>query len=233
MSTNHKQVATIISNSFSIKKKLNIIDYGCGSGELLNHISRNKIKSYIGYEINKNSIKMAEKMFEKYTFKKISKQKLPSLGEKNSIDVLVLVGVLQYMKSSEIKYLFKEARRVLNKSGILVISCSTDHGLYKFCNIYQFFLPNHFINRRTILEEIEKAQLKTIHQQERGILIAPLFSNIISFFFDAGDKVLFRTKGTLGPIGSFARKIVNPLIALEYLVPIDYGYTLYLKIQKR
>ena len=83
-----------------------------------------------------------------------------------------------------------------------------------------------------ILTEIEKAKLRTIYQQERGFLIAPLFSNIISFFFDAADKVLFRTKGTLGPIGTFARKIINPLITLEYLLQIDYGYTLYLKIKK-
>ncbi len=228
MSITHSYIRNLLISRFH-NKKISIVDYGCGNGDLLNFIDKN-IKKYVGYEISDDCLKVAQNKFKhkKYSFNKIHSKKVPKLGAKNSVDLVILIGVIQYMTGSEISQLLKEAKKVLKKNGILIITCAVDHKFYKIFNIYQLFLPNNYINRKSIIAKIEKNNFTVEYSLEKGVLIAPFFSNIISFFFDAIDRVVLNNRGKIGPVGSIARKIFYPFIKLEYKIPIDYGYTLYI-----
>ena len=234
MSATHNYIKKIITDNFG-SKKINIVDYGCGSGELLNHLEKKSIKNYCGFEVGDDCLDKAQASFQskKIDFKKINKKKLPRLGYKKSVDLIVSVGVLQYMSDKEINYLLKEAKRVLTKNGIIVLSCAVDHRIYKAFNLYQFLIPNHYINRKKILNKIKNAGFSIDLEVEKGLLIAPLFSNIFSLFFDGLDRVIFKTKGTIGPIGIIARKVIKPFIMLEYKLPIDFGYTFYIGVKQK
>lgn len=229
MSVTHTFIASILRKEFQ-NRKINIIDYGCGNGDLINYIGAQHISQYVGYEISDECLRVAKKNFTNHTFsfKKIYQNKLPKLGKAKSADLVILIGVIQYMKNTEIDLILKEVQRVLKKNGILLISCAVDHKIYTIANIYQLFLPNMYINRKSILKKIKQNKFTIELQLEKGLFIAPLFSNIISFFFDAADRILFHTKGKIGFFGSLARKLFHPLIQLEHLIPIDYGHTLFI-----
>jgi len=214
------------------KKSLRIVDFGCGDGRLLEYLPRG-LDSYVGYDINASSIELARK---KYTKRKsvsfrLGKKGHVNLGKDNSTDVVAAIGVLQYLSSRERKKFISQTQKVLTPGGVLLISCAVDHTIYKIFNIYRLFLPNKFINRSNLIKLIEKHDMKVIFQREKGLILNPLFSNVFIFFFDAIDKLFFRVSGAIGPIGKVVRAIASPLLDLEYLLPVDYGHTLFIKAE--
>lgn len=230
MSATHFFIKNIIENHFGLQK-ISVIDYGCGSGELLNYLEKRKIEKYCGFDVGGDCLRVAKEVFlnKKYLFKRINKRRPPWLGKNNSIDLIVLIGVLQYMTSEEVDHLLKESKRVLTKNGIIIISCAIDHYLYKIFNLYRFFIPNHYIDRKKLISKLKEFDFIIDIEKEKGLIVAPLFSNIFSLFFDAFDRVIFKTRGTIGPVGLIARKLADLLIKQEYKLPIDYGYTLFIK----
>lgn len=232
----HKFVENLLFKSFPKNKKLKIIDYGCGIGLLLDYLNIKTIDKYVGYDINADSIRLAKEKFarnDKISFISITKGRVPKLGSRIFVDAIILIGVLQYMSEEEVDTFLKEVKRVQKKNGVLIFTCATDHVIYKLFNIYKFFIPNKFINRKEIVNKLEDSGFKVILQKEKGLIIAPLFSNFVVFFFDALDKIFFQTKGQLGPIGSKLRLLADLIIEIEYKLPIDYGYTLFVKSQKK
>lgn len=212
------------------RKKMVIVDYGCGEGELLEYLDRAKIELYLGFEVNSACIPISKKKWgknKKIHFSEINRKKLPSLGEKGEVDAIFLIGVVQYLPKKDLAHVLSEAKRVLKPKGQLLISCTGDHILYSWFNIYRLFLPHFSVNRNSLLTQIRKAGLRIDTQFERGIVIAPLFSNVIVFFFDALDKIFYKTKGELGPIGRKVRQFFSSLIQTEFSIRIDYGYTLF------
>jgi hypothetical protein len=83
-----------------------------------------------------------------------------------------------------------------------------------------------------LVAEIRKAGFDAEYVREKGLMLAPLTANVVALFFDGLDKVLFRTRGSLGPAGRFIRKLTNPMLHLEYHLPVDFGYTLFLRAKK-
>ena len=230
----HKQVWQALRKKFK-NKKISIVDYGCGDGALLELIPQDSLSKYIGLDVNRNSLENARKKHsqtQKISFKKINTKNLPKFGQPKSIDAVVLIGSLQYMKPNEQEHLIAESQKALKKNGLLIITCAVDHLIYRLLNIYQLFLPNYYIQRSEIEKLIKKSDFKILELKEKGLIFSPLFSNIFIFFFDAFDKILFRTKGSLGPIGNTMRKLMAPVIALEWKLTFNYGYTLIIVAQK-
>jgi SAM-dependent methyltransferase len=218
-----------------IAGQLSIVDYGCGEGELLHYLPWTKLKSYTGFEINPASLAHAGENWsalKKASFTLINKKKLPALGNSNSVDAVFLVGVIQYLPTQDLNHVLMEAMRVLKPGGKLLISCTTDHWVYQWLNIYRLFLPHFAINRQALLQKITQHGLKVKQQYERGLMLTPFFSNIFIFFFDALDKVFYHTKGELGPIGRKMRAAWVPIISREFTWNIDYGYTLFIEATK-
>ncbi len=215
--------------------QLTIVDYGCGEGELLQYLPLAKLKTYTGFEINPASLAHAQKNWsglKKASFTLINEKKLPPLGSLNSLDAIFLVGVVQYLPTRDLNHVLTEAMKVLKPGGKLLISCTTDHWVYQWLNIYRLFLPHFAINRQALLQKITQSSLKVEKQYERGLILSPFFANIFIFFFDALDKIFYQTKGELGPIGRKMRTIWMPVISAEFTWNIDYGYTLFIEATK-
>ncbi len=215
----------------SSKKRLSIVDYGCGEGELLHYLPSKRLMDYRGFEVNKSCIPVAKEKWDKESkaqFTWINRSKLPSLGKSNSVDFVVLSVIVQYLPSEDLKHVLIQAKKVLKPDGKILISCTTDHLLYTYVNIYRLFLPHFSVNRKKLLGQIKAAKLYVHSAFERGVILAPFFSNIFVFFFDALDKIMFRTKGELGPAGRYMRRLWAPLIDREFALQVDYGYTLFI-----
>jgi len=84
------------------------------------------------------------------------------------------------------------------------------------------------IMNKTEVKSIEVVEL----QQERGILFAPIFSNFISLLFDSVDRFVLNTRGELGVFGRIIRKLFYPLLLLEQQLPVDFGYTLFVRAER-
>lgn len=226
----YKRIVSLLSLGRTKNKTFNIIDYGCGSGLLLKYLPREKIFKYSGYDINENSIKEAKRNYRSKSvhFYLINKN-WEKIEQMKSVDAIVLVGVLQYLSETEINYLLTQFNKILKKDGILIISCAADHWPYRLFNLYRLFVPNRFIDKKLLLNQIKSKGFKISLCEEKGLLLAPIFSNILVLLFDLLDKFIFKTKGKLGPIGLVSRQTMNSLFAVEYLLPVNYGYTLIVK----
>lgn len=234
MSVTHQHILEEIRRAFPKDAKLSVLDYGCGNGELARIIPPECVQNYQGWEVSDNCLAQAKKIFfqKKYSFHKINTQQLPHFTT-NKFDVISLIGVVQYMEEHEINTVFKQMQSALKNDGILLISTTTDHLIYKLLNIYQYFLPHRYITRSQLIKTLQKHGFAVKSQYERGILFAPVFSDIISFFFDAADRFLLNTRGELGFFGKNIRLLFYPLLALEQSLPIDFGLTLFISAKKQ
>jgi ubiquinone/menaquinone biosynthesis C-methylase UbiE len=103
-----------------IKNKDNyILDIGCGTADILESIPNNH---YYGFDISKNYINYAKNKFlnnnyhfftEKFNQKAI--KKLPKF------DFVILFGILHHLSNIEINDLFFNVKKVLKKSGVILI----------------------------------------------------------------------------------------------------------------
>ncbi len=216
------------------RKPLTILDYGCGNGALLATIPKQMISSYTGFDVNSAGLAVARKKYREkiYRFSIFTAGEIPTLGRVDSYDLVILIGVLQYMTDEEINVFLTKAYQSLKPGGILAISCVGDHAIYRFTNFYQLFFRNRYLNRHDLNTKITNLGFKIIQQFERGLIIGPLFSHGLVILFDALDKLIFHNRGKLGPIGSWARQAALPFMNFECKIPLDYGYTLYVMAQK-
>ncbi len=222
-------------DTFASKEALTVIDYGCGNGILIDFLGPERFKKYIGFEVSKAALAVAKQKYrgKKYAFHHFTPGVVPTLGSAQSADVIILIGVLQYMTKSEITQFFKQAYQVLKPGGFIIASCVVDHLIYRSTNLYNLFFPNYYLNRQALLTEAKKRKFLVLFAQEKGLLVGPLFSHGLVIFFDLIDKIIFRNKGKLGPIGIGVRKLFKPLMSWEYQLPLDYGYTLFVTLKKK
>ncbi len=216
-------------------KKISILDYGCGSGYLLGLLPIKVIKKYVGYETSQAALDSAKIRYGKRRNTKFIKvdTSRPLFFGNRKFDVVIAIGVLQYMTDRQIDEFVRRSSKVLRKGGLLLISTVSDHSLYKIINIYGIVLPNRFINKNKISSVIKKAGFDLDLLQEKGIFFGPLFYHNLSLIFDLIDKIFFRTKGTLGFFGKISRKFAYFLAEAEYALPLSVGYTIYIRAIKK
>lgn len=232
MSATHDYIGSLLTTR---SKKMTIIDYGCGSGELLHYFPIEKLKKYDGFDVSFDAIDAAKKEFIKDTifFHHIIKNKIPNFGEASSVDIIVLIGVWQYLTKFEQKNLLIEANRALKRDGRLLLTTTTDHLIYRYMSLYQFFIPHHFTNRSELELLLKSNGFNILISNEKGLLISPLFSGILTLIADSIDRVFFKTRGKIGLFGKVMRKIFEPLLKAEHKLPIDFGHTLFTVSCKR
>lgn len=216
------------------KGTLHIIDYGCGNGYLLDVIPSERIENYTGFDVSSDSIRVAQErnLPSRFQFKQIEAGSVPVLGKPSNADVVILVGVLQYLTEKEIKEVIVQAQKVLRPGGVFIASCVVDHPIYVWANLYQFVFPNKYIHRNTLLRMLQEKHFRIEKASEKGLFLNPFVFHGLVIFFDAIDRFLFGVRGRLGFLGTGIRRIVLPLLRLEFKLPFDFGYTLFLVARK-
>lgn len=214
------------------KRKLSIVDYGCGNGYFYSILPKERVKTYHGYDINEASIRKAKLTHTKRNvcFSTLSYGRMNE--KKKSVDVMILIGVVQYMEKKELTVFLRKAKEILKKDGVLLISTLVDHKIYSLIDLYRLFLPHKSVNRVFLIQQLQSTGYNVTYSFEKGLLLSPIFAQCVVLFFDLFDKLIFKTKGELGIVGKTVRKIVNPLLQLEYVLPVDFGYTLFIQAKK-
>ena len=118
-------IKKIIKNNFS-KKKLNILDIGCGGGQVTMELAKLG-HNVIGIDQSENMLQIANDYRSKFSkkaqalssFKKgsVSKNKL----QKSQFDLCIAMGVIGYLENDNL--IFQLSKKILKPNGIFLVSC--------------------------------------------------------------------------------------------------------------
>ena len=118
-------IKKIIKNNFS-RKKLNILDIGCGGGQVTMELAKLG-HNVIGMDQSENMLKIANDYRSKFSKKakalsffekgSVSKNKL----KKSQFDLCIAMGVIGYLKND--KVIFQLSKKILKPNGVFLVSC--------------------------------------------------------------------------------------------------------------
>ena len=100
------------------KKKLKILDIGCGPAEILTHIPECE---YYGYDIDTRSINYAKKKFNKKNYhffnKRFNEKEIKKLPK---FDYVIFFGILHHLNDSEIMKILNLCKKKMKKKSKLL-----------------------------------------------------------------------------------------------------------------
>lgn len=139
-----------ILKKFVKDKNLNILDIGCGPGNMIKYLN---FKRYYGFDTDKKYIEYAKKKYKKCHFfcEIFSKSSIKKIGK---IDTVILFGLLHHINNDEVNQLLKNIKLTLkNKYKIIILDPVYEDGQ----NLVAKFLINNDRGKfvRTSKEYIE------------------------------------------------------------------------------
>jgi len=169
-----KKIEHLLKKEAKNKKKISIVDFGCGSMEISKKIQHNKfIKKISGVDIFNSKFKY--KKLEYFQYKKIKDLK------NFKCDVMLLVDVLHHIGVNESFKLLKELSKY---SKIIIIKDHFEHGqisrqLLRFVDFYANYaygvvIPKIYYSEKSWAKTIKMSKLKQLYfeknfQQHDGI----------------------------------------------------------------
>lgn len=149
---------------FKINQGMKLLDIGCGRGELVFFAAKHGAEA-TGIDYSKEAIRLANILKNKKSIEIRRKMKFYVMDAKklkfpNSFyDTVILTDVIEHLYDEELDILFKELKRVLKKSGILIVHTAPnklffDIG-YKFYSypissfivgVWNFIAKSHYPN---------------------------------------------------------------------------------------
>ena len=230
----HRKLLFNMIEKYCLKKDLEIIDAGCGTGVTM--LKLQKYGNVIGCEISETAINFCKKR----GIKKIIKADIQNTGLKEeSFDLVVCQGVL-YHKKVNVEKTLVEFKRILKKKGKIIIATPAmsflSHSL--FCSFHD---NNHHAARRHNLndmkKQIEREGLKILKISYFNflllipILFSKVYYNIRTKFFRKKNKFILSdlNKHT----NYFLKKIVYFESYLLKYVNLPFGSTLIVVAEKR
>lgn len=127
-----------------IKSGDSVLDYGCGIGDFIKHLSDKKIKisDYLGVDINENYIKLAKESYKNKNFKTIK-----NVGQvTGKWDVVCAIGVFTwYITKEEFIKTIGKLHELSNKY-VLITTLKSDreHGLNFWKTTYRYYSEEIF-----------------------------------------------------------------------------------------
>ena len=145
-----------------------LLDVGCGTGYLIDMLSRKRKANYIGLDLSQEMIKVSqEKQIENAKFTVGYADKLPF--EDNSFDVVTCIQSFHHYPDQE--RAMKEAYRVLKEGGIYILSDTGVGGFAKwlFNNItYKIISSGDYAtdDRKGIAQQMERCGFKVVRCEQ-------------------------------------------------------------------
>ena len=144
------------------KNFLSILDLGCGNGRWAK-VLKNKISNYVGVDFSETFITESKKLFnnnKNFSFHCMSAEEYLS---EEKFDIIFIIGLMTYMNDNQILKMIDNLKKMLSKSGRIIVrnvtlaEANKGRRVYdRKLNIIEKFLgrKNYQIIRRTPEEEI-------------------------------------------------------------------------------
>jgi len=109
-----------------------ILDVGCGTGHLINPLKSYLVstKNYVGIDLVQKAVDYCKKHYPEFEFHKNEMVKLPNLGRK--FDMIVLLSVFTHMYPNEIKELLIEMKKFLKDDSSIVLTVSINQHISSY-----------------------------------------------------------------------------------------------------
>ena len=104
-----------------IKKKINLLDFGCGQGSAVNFFNQHKINAY-GVDISQKDISIAKKKYKKIKDKFFFTKDFNELKinmQKKKFDIITCIQSLYYLSDNDFKLYINYFDQILKKNGII------------------------------------------------------------------------------------------------------------------
>lgn len=226
----------LISSKIPLKKGLIILDIGCGRGEMVFWASKKGCKA-IGIDYSSSAIDLANKA--KNTLPEVQK-KLCSFTKKTipeinfpdkSIDVVLLIEVLEHLYPSEQTLLFKKIKKVLKDDGFVFIHTEPNKTFNNiFYPVYSYpigkllvWLNNNLLGNKypypTPLTKIRSKSHLKMHVNE------PTYISLKKLFIKTGFKGTIKSSGisVVKPTLSWKDVVYNFLV---FIYPVSNFFPL-------
>lgn len=167
----HLNLKKKVIGSIDIKNNSNILDVGCGTGELLFILKRNKTLNLYGVDISKNMLDIAELKLGKNAILKLVEIEKVKFKD-GFFDYVFIVDSFHHF--SDYDFALRNIFRILKKDGVLIIS-DINFG-YLGNKIFHIIEPgnNRTFTKKQIIRLLENYGFGKIKYEKIG-----LFSNLI------------------------------------------------------
>lgn len=129
-----REVLKIVLPLLKKNNKLNILDIGCGTGQLIKDINNEvEVINYLGIDVSENMIKEAQKANKKLKFKTIPIEKFNS---KEKFDIVICTHAFPYFPDKE--SVIQKIHDITNKNATIIIANSSTNSLKDL--LINFFL---------------------------------------------------------------------------------------------
>lgn len=196
----------------------NVLDVGCGFGWFEKEALKKKVKRIVGIDVSNEAIDFAHKVFrdKRAQFLEGSATKLPF--KECSFDILVAWEVIEHILAGEEIRFFREAYRVLRKSGYFYLSAPNKSLFAKLLDPAYLLCSHRHYEAEDLIKMAEDAGFKEVEIDIRGGW-AELFGGINLLV----AKWIFRRS-------PFLERMIASWQNKEYLKP---GFTaIFLKLKK-
>lgn len=129
-----REVLKIVLPLLKKNNKLNILDIGCGTGQLIKDINNEiEVVNYLGIDVSENMIKEAKKLNKKLNFKAIAIEKF---NPKEKFDIVICTHAFPYFPDKE--SVIQKIHDITNKNATIIIANSSTNSLKDL--LINFFL---------------------------------------------------------------------------------------------
>lgn len=121
------------------QRKSHILDFGCATGCLLNHLKESGYENLLGFEKSPSAAKVAQNL---YSLHVLNTSLETIVAEKQPFNLIILSGVLEHVR--DIKKILAEMVVVLKHSGLIYVEVPDVMGFEKYKdNPFQEFSIEH------------------------------------------------------------------------------------------
>lgn len=107
-----------------LKKMDSILDFGCGTGYLMEHLLKLAGGQCFGLDLSEEAVRQVNQRFSSHPGfgKAVWVERLPSPFAGNSMDLVISVEVVEHLDDEQLSEMLKEIYRILKPEGYLVIT---------------------------------------------------------------------------------------------------------------
>ena len=198
----HNLVASLISKWVG-RKELAILDAGCGTGGLMERLSR--FGQVVGVDYNDEAIRYARK--RGLTIRKASLTKLPF--KNNHFDLVICIDVIYHRGVGDDVAATREIRRVLKPGGILILRVPANKFLLSAHDRHV-----HTARRYSKGELAEKIKLAGLVVRQISYVHSPIF--LASLFRVALERLTHQAdNSSVGRVNPVINQVLTMVLNLE------------------